>query len=541
MLRIRDARPDEAEALSALVMRSKAYWGYDEKFLAACRDELGINAEELTARRVVVAVDAGTVAGVASLEGSPPEGKLGLLFVEPRLIRTGVGRQLYMHVLRTARESGFRRLAIDADPHALPFYRAMGAMPPLEVALLPRPRWLRAWTGDAGRAVHIGNAGEFQRQFGPVPGEAAAHYSCMAVLATPHPAALVLPNRVPRGWLGLLARQLAWGEVELYDGLDGHVHRTLGRHLRGLGLPVVAWGHTEAVGELSGRRLPEGALRYESKRASNGLFRELAPAHPGIVVPEQWRPDGRLRAARLIRARARRGAATVVKSEHGAGGHGTRIVTSARRLPRGPLLLEEHIAGGFPRDVTYDGLVDECGQVHDVGTAAMDVEDTVYQGATVGPGVVPGQLDSYAVEFGHAVGRELARTGYRGWYDVDFVAAPDGRLAPTETNLRMSGPSVAFMVQARLDEIRGDGHLVRSLDHVPLGARLPERELIAFLRELTQRCAAVDTVLLTSIPTAAFAPAPYVGLVLAARTTGLLDTAEALVREAGARLGRMFR
>ena len=54
-MRIRAARADEATALTALVMRSKAYWGYDERFLAACRDELRIGSGEVAARRVVVA------------------------------------------------------------------------------------------------------------------------------------------------------------------------------------------------------------------------------------------------------------------------------------------------------------------------------------------------------------------------------------------------------------------------------------------------------------------------------------------------------
>lgn len=81
---------------------------------------------------------------------------------------------------------------------------------------------------------------------------------------------------------------------------------------------------------------------------------------------------------------------------------------------------------GAPSDPTYDGLIDAQGQVHDVGVAAMDVEGTVYRGATVGPGVVPDDLAAHALRFGHAVGRELAASGYRGWFDVDFVTGPGG-------------------------------------------------------------------------------------------------------------------
>lgn len=111
-------------------------------------------------------------------------------------------------------------------------------------------------------------------------------------------------------------------------------------------------------------------------------------------MPEQWQADTRRAAARLLRARGRAGQTTVVKTEHGAGGSGTWVIRNYRfpsQLPRGPLLLEEFVAGETGetalRDLTFDGLVDKEGHVHEVGVALMDVEGTAYQGATVGPGV----------------------------------------------------------------------------------------------------------------------------------------------------------
>ncbi|MEV7678433.1 GNAT family N-acetyltransferase [Streptomyces sp. NPDC088341] len=621
-MRIRNARPDEARALSGLVLRSKAHWGYDEAFMAACRTELTISAADIAARRMVVAEDekSGAALGVASLEGKAPDGTLGLLFVEPRAIGRGIGRTLYAHVLDAARAEGIERLTIDSDPHAVGFYRALGARPVpggaeplsrLRVDVPPRASWARAWTGGR-RTVQLGNVAEFQAQFMSSSGRpetfrrpeavrrpevshwpeasrrASAHYSCLAALGSPYPAAVVLPGTVPEGWLELLSRQLAWESVELYDGLGtgpagltpGILDRpALVRHLRGLGLPFVPWGRTGATGELSGEPLPPGALRYESKRAASVLFHQLAAAHPGIVVPDQWPVATRRAAARLILARARSGAGSVVKTEHGVGGSGTHVVTSVwrlppvlRALPRGPLLVEEFVSAGpdaTPRDLTYDGLVDTAGEVHDVGAARMDVAGTAYQGATVGPGAVPDAAAAVALRFGHDVGLRLAASGYRGWYDVDFVTAPADRpapsrsapadrlgppepaalatprpaaprLAPTEINLRLTGPSVAFVVKARLDETRGGDHLVRSLDRIPLGARLPDGELITWLTGLTADCARTGAVLVPSIPTAAFDPAPFLGVLLAARTAERLDAAEALVRTAGADLGRLF-
>ncbi|MER5770716.1 GNAT family N-acetyltransferase [Streptomyces sp. NPDC001985] len=557
-MRIRDADPEEAAEITGLVLRSKSHWGYPGSLLADWAPELTLTPERIIPRRVVVAEDDSGLLGTACLDGTPPEGAIGLLFVEPTALRRGIGRALYAHVLEAARERGFERVGIAADPHAVPFYRALGARPapresgadpaaepgglvPLVAELRPRVPWAQIWTGGR-RAVHLGNAAEFQAQFGGATEqarEAASHYACLAVFASPHPAAVVLPRAVPDGWIALVARQLRWAQVE--------VHReggpALAARLRAPGLPLVPWGHTAATGELTGHPLPPGALRYESKRASHSLFRRLAPGHPGIAVPARWTPAGRREAARLIAARARAGLATVWKSEHGAGGSGTGILTGrvrARSLPRGPLLLEEYIAGDGTHP-TYDGIVDARGEVHDVGVAAMEIEGTAYRGATAGPGAVAPERAAHALRFGHAVGRELAASGYRGWYDVDFVTGPDGRLAPTETNLRLTGPAVAFLVKQRLDETRGGDHLVRALDRVPLGARLPDAELMALLHRLTEACAGIDTVLLPSIPTAAYEPDPYIGVVLAAATHHRIDAADALVHTVCRRLGRVFR
>lgn len=127
-MEIRPARPGEAAALSALALRSKAHWGYDAAFLEACRDELTLRDDELAARRTLVAEVDDTVAGFGTLEGDPPYGELGMLFVEPAAIGRGLGGALLAALVAAAREEGFTRLAIDADPNALPFYLAHGAV-----------------------------------------------------------------------------------------------------------------------------------------------------------------------------------------------------------------------------------------------------------------------------------------------------------------------------------------------------------------------------------------------------------------------------
>jgi GNAT superfamily N-acetyltransferase len=128
--RLRPARESEAGPLTELAMRSKAHWGYDDVFLAASRLQLTMVEGEIAANRTVLAEqpDTGRVLGFGSLEGEPPQGVIGMLFVEPEAIGQGVGRLLFGHLLAEARRLGFARLTIAADPNAEPFYRVMGAV-----------------------------------------------------------------------------------------------------------------------------------------------------------------------------------------------------------------------------------------------------------------------------------------------------------------------------------------------------------------------------------------------------------------------------
>jgi GNAT superfamily N-acetyltransferase len=128
-LLIRPARADEASVLTDLALRSKAHWGYDAEFIESCRDELALREGEILRRRTTVADRDGGVVGFTTLDADPPQGVLGMMFVEPGVIGQGIGRLLFQHTVATGRDLGFRQLTIDADPHAEPFYRAMGAVP----------------------------------------------------------------------------------------------------------------------------------------------------------------------------------------------------------------------------------------------------------------------------------------------------------------------------------------------------------------------------------------------------------------------------
>ena len=65
---IRPARADEAEFLTGLSLRSKAYWGYDAAFLARCRAVMTVKAGSIESRPHYVAELDGRVVGFYGFE-----------------------------------------------------------------------------------------------------------------------------------------------------------------------------------------------------------------------------------------------------------------------------------------------------------------------------------------------------------------------------------------------------------------------------------------------------------------------------------------
>jgi GNAT superfamily N-acetyltransferase len=124
---IRPPAIDKLPVLSALCFRSKAAWGYDNDFMEACRRELSIEPCDLRSTSIAVAEQDGRLAGVAQIKVTGCEADLLKLFVEPTVLRDGIGRALFAWAADLATSQGADRLLIEADPDAAPFYRRMGA------------------------------------------------------------------------------------------------------------------------------------------------------------------------------------------------------------------------------------------------------------------------------------------------------------------------------------------------------------------------------------------------------------------------------
>ena len=95
--------------------------------MTACRTELTLRPDELQSTYLQVAVRDSTVVGLAQVKVADTDADLLKLFVEPALLRSGVGRLLFGWATAKARGLGAVRMIIEADPGAAPFYERMGA------------------------------------------------------------------------------------------------------------------------------------------------------------------------------------------------------------------------------------------------------------------------------------------------------------------------------------------------------------------------------------------------------------------------------
>jgi GNAT superfamily N-acetyltransferase len=144
---IRRASSAEAEALHALAIRSKAFWGYDASFMAVASQHLALPKGWINSGRVWLAEVDNEIAGVAAV--LPPDragtAELEQLFIDPLRMGEGIGTALLAHVAALARSEGATCLQVLSDPHARAFYERFGF------------RWIKDAPSDAipGRTLPV--------------------------------------------------------------------------------------------------------------------------------------------------------------------------------------------------------------------------------------------------------------------------------------------------------------------------------------------------------------------------------------------------
>ncbi len=124
---IRPARLPEAPALTAIAHAAKRRWGYPEAWINAWSAALTITPAAIEEHSVLVAELGGAVCGVAVLADRQSHWSLEHLWVDPTIHRQGIGRALFVSVVREAARRRGGVLRVESDPQAVGFYERMGA------------------------------------------------------------------------------------------------------------------------------------------------------------------------------------------------------------------------------------------------------------------------------------------------------------------------------------------------------------------------------------------------------------------------------
>jgi hypothetical protein len=108
-----------------------------------------------------------------------------------------------------------------------------------------------------------------------------------------------------------------------------------------------------------------------------------------------------------------------------------------------PIVVENYITpnmsigGGFPN---AEFRIYKTGKIEFLYYCGMRVDrDGVFHGVEINDDVLSDKVRAQVMDTGFFVGEQYAAAGYRGYFEVDFIAAKNGELFVTESNIRRTG------------------------------------------------------------------------------------------------------
>lgn len=126
-MKIEEAKPGEAQALTEIAYAAKSHWGYPAAWIRSWERILTVTPDYIHSHPTFVAMHEGQSLGFCALQFQEDEAGLDHMWVLPRFMGRGVGRALFSHAEDHARRSASSRFRIVSDPNSEGFYHRMGA------------------------------------------------------------------------------------------------------------------------------------------------------------------------------------------------------------------------------------------------------------------------------------------------------------------------------------------------------------------------------------------------------------------------------
>jgi len=126
MISIRRVKPEEADTLSQIAIAAKRHWNYPEHWMQLWIPQLTFGPAYFQEHESWAAELNGEVVAFYTLQERESNAWLENIWVLPKYIGQGFGKELFLHVLSHSRELGYTTLKLEAEPNAVGFYEKMG-------------------------------------------------------------------------------------------------------------------------------------------------------------------------------------------------------------------------------------------------------------------------------------------------------------------------------------------------------------------------------------------------------------------------------
>ena len=124
---IRRSRASESDRLTEIAHLAKRHWGYPERWIELWKDILTITPDFISTYEVYSADDGRDILGFYALIMNGDKATLDHLWIDPKYIGMGLGKELFNHAVEKAAEMRAAIIEVESDPNAEGFYKHMGA------------------------------------------------------------------------------------------------------------------------------------------------------------------------------------------------------------------------------------------------------------------------------------------------------------------------------------------------------------------------------------------------------------------------------
>jgi ssDNA-specific exonuclease RecJ len=213
---------------------------------------------------------------------------------------------------------------------------------------------------------------------------------------------------------------------------------------------------------------------FGSKSGIRQLAQKSSAREPDLQMPDGLVCSGIVDASRIAAHKYIKENGVVVKTNKGHSGAGVLIfrpgdlpleyrecqnaililLQKDRYWEKFPIVIESYInvnplvGGGFPN---VEFRIQKGGQLEFLYYCGMRVrQDGVFNGVEINEDCITDRLAAQLIDTGYFIGEQYVAAGYRGYFDVDFVAAKNGQIFVTESNARRTGGTHVYKTAVEL-------------------------------------------------------------------------------------------